>query len=360
MKVTGISLQHYRNIELARLQFDPARPTFFVGANGQGKSNLLEALGMVTAIRSFRTHELAPLIQRKRRSASLFYQLLDEQEQESEVEISISARKRSIKLDGTGVSRMVDYVGLFPSVVFSADDTQLIKSGPQVRRRFFDLLLSVVDSDYLISLQSYHRALKERNNALKVKMNRSVVMAYDRVIARHGLMIISRRNDWSANFTPLFEENYRKIVAGEETGEIIYLPSIEVDTEEAFVEKLESTYERDSVLGSTTSGPHRDDFQFKVSGMGAKTHGSEGQQRSVVLALKLAQIEFIKRIVRRKPIVLLDDILGELDEDRKERFWQVFNHQCQVFASGTSIPRVELNRKWNVYSVENGGFSQLT
>lgn len=359
MKVLEISLQHFRNIELTRLKFDPERPVFFVGDNGQGKSNLLEALGLVTAIRSFRTHELAPLIQSKKRSSRLFYQLLDDQNRETDVELKLSQRKRSIILDGTEVKKLSDYVGLFPSVVFSADDTQLIKSGPQVRRRFFDLLYSVVDPEYLIALQSYHRGLKERNNALKRKMDRSVVTVYDRLIARYGTVIMNKRTHWSSQFVVLFESNYRKIAPEEETGNLLYQPAVDLDTEAAFLEKLTDSYQRDCVLGSTTIGPHRDDFQFTVSDLGAKTHGSDGQQRSLVLALKLAQIEFIEETTRRKPILLLDDILGELDKERKERFWQVFDHECQVFGSGTSIPEIVSKEKWNIFAVDHGNFTEV-
>jgi DNA replication and repair protein RecF len=359
MRVTQISLEHFRNIELTRLAFDPDRPTFFVGDNGQGKSNLLEALGLLTAIRSFRTHELGPLIQRQKRSARVYYRLCDEQNQEIEVELRLSARKRSILFDGSEVKRLSDYVGLFPSVVFSADDTQLIKSGPQGRRRFFDLLYSVIDTDYLTALQSYHRGLKERNHALKNKMDRSLVTVYDRMLARFGTVIIQKRKYGCERFSLLFESAYLRIASDSEPGSLTYKPALNTDAEEAFFEKLNSNYSRDSAMGTTLLGPHRDDFLFEVHDLGAKTHGSDGQQRSLVLALKLAQIELIEQETGRKPILLLDDILGELDEARKERFWNIFDHQCQVFGSGTSLPSVSFTRQWNVFSVDRGKFTEL-
>ena len=359
MKVTHLSLEHFRNIELARLQFDPERPTFFVGNNGQGKSNLLEALGLVTAIRSFRTHELAPLIQKKKRGARVLYKLLDERDEETEIELKLSSRKRSILVDGTEIKRLSDYVGLFPSVVFSADDNQLIKSGPQGRRRFFDLLYSVIDHEYLESLQSYHRVLKERNMALKSKMERPLVTVYDKMLARHGSAIMAKRSYWSERFSGLFRTAYEQIATEDETGSFVYKPALEVGSEEGFLEKLTNHYTRDSVLGTTSTGPHRDDFQFEVHELGARTHGSDGQQRSLVLALKLAQIEFIEQKTQRKPILLLDDILGELDDERKERFWAVFDHQCQIFGSGTAVPTVTFRQKWKVFSVDRGIFTEL-
>ena len=359
MKVTHLSLEHFRNIELARLQFDPDRPVFFVGKNGQGKSNLLEALGLVTAIRSFRTHELAPMIQKKKRASRVLYKLLDERDEETEVELKISSRKRSIMMDGMEVKRLSDYMGLFPSVVFSADDNQLIKSGPQGRRRFFDLLYSVVDHEYLESLQSYHRALKERNHALKRQMDRPLVTVYDKILARYGSVIMKKRTHWSERFVRLFETVYRQIATEDESGSLAYRPALDVGAEEGFLEKLTHNYTRDCVLGTTSTGPHRDDFQFEVHDLGARTHGSDGQQRSLVLALKLAQIEFIEQKTQRKPILLLDDILGELDNERKERFWKVFDHQCQIFGSGTAVPAITFRQKWKVFTVDRGKFTEL-
>ena len=355
MKISRISLQHYRNIELARLEFDPDRPTFFVGSNGQGKSNLLEALGLLTAVRSFRTHELSPLVQHQQKQARVLYEIVQSDGDNTSVELQLASRKRTVLVDEMPVVRMADFVGLFPSVVFAADDTQLIKLSPQARRRFFDLLFSVVDGKYLEALQAYHRGLKERNNALKGKMDRAVISAYDKLLARWGLFLIGRRQEWIAQFSPLFESNYTKI-SDSEVGKIQLRTSLEVDSEEAYLEKLKKTFERDSILGSTNSGPHRDDYLFEVHELGAKTHGSDGQQRSVVLALKLAQIELIEKVLKRKPIVLLDDILGELDDDRKARFWNVFDHGCQVFASGTSLPNNRPGMKWQIFEVNAGKF----
>jgi len=357
MKISRISLQHYRNIELARIEFDTDRPTFFVGSNGQGKSNMLEALGLVTAVRSFRTYELGPLIQSRRRMTRLLFELNDAGGKQSSVELQITSRTRSVIVDDVPVNRMADFVGQFPCVVFAADDTQLIKTSPQARRRFFDLLFSVVDPSYLSALQSYHRGLKERNQALKSKMNRAVVTAYDKMLARGGLALVQKRGQWVEVFSPLFESNYRRIVDGE-TGGIAHRSNLDVDSEGAFLDKLNQSFERDSALGTTMSGPHRDDYQFVIHSFGAKTHGSDGQQRSAVLALKLAQIDLIESVLKKKPIVLLDDILGELDEERKSRFWKIFDHGCQVFASGTSLPKSVENGEWDVFEVKNGQFSR--
>jgi DNA replication and repair protein RecF len=359
MQLVGVSLEHYRNIALARLEFDPARPTFFVGGNGQGKSNLLEALGLITAVRSFRTHELAPLIQRKQKAARVLFQTqAPDRSDETHIELQLTARSRTILVDDQPVERMADFVGCYPSVVFAADDTQLIKSGPQLRRRFFDLLFSVLDREYLVSLQAYHRALKERNQALAQEMDRQVILAYDRLLAGRGSGIVRRRQVWMERYNQFFQQAYANI-AGDETAELSYKGSLDAADEACFAERLAATYERDRALGATSFGPHREDYAFAVTELGARSFGSDGQQRSVVLALKLAQIEIIEQVLGRKPVVLLDDILGELDDGRKSRFWRIFDHGCQVFASGTSLPKGSSALQWKAFEVEGGSFRPL-
>ena len=357
MNISRISLEHYRNIALARLEFDVNRPTFLLGSNGQGKSNLLEALSLLTAVRSFRTHELGPLIMNRKRQARVIYEVHPERDSVPvQVELQLSSRTRNVRLDETPVERMADFVGQFPSVVFASDDTQLIKLSPQARRRFFDLLFSVLDREYLRGLQAYHRTLKERNHSLKSGMDRTVVVAFDRILAKWGFFLMTRRREWMQRFAPCFERNYATL-ADSEAGEVSYRPSLELDSEERYLERLASGFERDRVTGSTQIGPHRDDYSFEVQEFDAKTHGSDGQQRSVALALKLAQIEIIETVLARKPVILLDDILGELDDARKERFWSIFARGCQVFASGTSLPRHPSDLDWQVMHVEAGTFA---
>jgi DNA replication and repair protein RecF len=359
MHLVGISLEHYRNITLARLEFDPTRPTFFVGSNGQGKSNLLEALGLITAVRSFRTHELTPLIQRRQKLARVLFRVMAEGgEDEVQIELQLAARSRTIQVDDQPVERMADFVGCYPSVVFAADDTQLIKSGPQLRRRFFDLLFSVLDRDYLVILQGYHRALKERNQALAQRMDRQVILAYDRLLAGRGSKIVRKRMSWMDRYSQVFQQAYASI-SGDEGAGLSYKGAAEAADEAHFLDRLAATCDRDRVLGATSFGPHRDDYAFAVTELGARSFGSDGQQRSFVLALKLAQLEITEQVLGRKPLVLLDDILGELDDGRKSRFWKIFDHGCQVFASGTSLPTRSGDLRWKAFEVEAGSFRAL-
>jgi DNA replication and repair protein RecF len=356
VKILTVSLQDYRNIELARLDLDGSRAVFFYGANGQGKSNMLEALHLISSVRSFRSFSYPPLIRKGQKLARLIYRVEDPEGETSEVEMQISSQSRLLTVDGVPIRSLQDYLGRFPSVVFSNDDVQLIKTSPQYRRRYFDLVFSMVDPSYLKVLQAYHKALKERNSALKSRMSRSVVAAYDGLVAQHGVQVIQFRRSWTERLVRDFESNYAQLAPGE-LGELEYRPNVDPDGEQEYRGKLDQAFERDLILGSTGHGPHRDDFMLKVKSLGAKSYASDGQQRCLVLALKLAQSCLIREQLRKESILLMDDILGELDSERKARFWKLVSSNAQLFASGTELPPdLDVGIDWRVYSVANGVF----
>ncbi|MCG8525232.1 MAG: DNA replication/repair protein RecF [Opitutales bacterium] len=357
MFIQDVSVEQFRNISLGRVEFGDVQRTFLVGKNGQGKSNLLEAVGMVSAVRSFRTHEIQPLIRHEESNAGIFYRIEEADGEKVEVELELSVKKRKIQVDGETVGRLSDYVGRYPTVVFSADDTQLIRVGPQVRRRYFDMILSMLEGHYLDVLQSYHRALRERNRALKTADAKRVVEAYDPVLAKYGVGVVTMRKHWTGKMIPYFKERYRQIATDKEEGIFSYQTKQEEISQEEFLEELKRHQERDVVLGSTTFGPHRDDYEFSVFGKKARHFSSDGQMRSFVLALKLAQLDLLKSVNKSRPVLLMDDILGELDATRRERFWEALDPDCQVIASGTVFPENEVQKNWRVYSVDSGSFS---
>jgi len=357
--IKDVSVESFRNITLARLSFETHPRIFLVGKNGQGKSNLLEAIGLMGAFRSFRTHELQPLIRNGKQSARVFFRLQDDGEEQIEVELAFSRKKRQIYMDGAAVGRLADFAGRFPCVVFCADDTQLIRMGPQIRRRFFDLMFSMMEPQYLDVLQDYHRALRERNRALKGDHASQLVSAFDPVIARLGVQLVSMRMSWVEKIQPFFRDRYQQIAVVPEQGDIRYETRIQEATEEAYQKQLKQNRERDAFLGNTTVGPHRDDFHFQVKGMDSRQYASDGQIRSLVLALKLAQMDLFLSIRKVHPILLMDDILGELDADRRKQFWNALDPECQVIASGTSIPITDSKTDWRVFEVAEGAFELM-
>jgi DNA replication and repair protein RecF len=357
MELRSISLEHYRNIEAAHVDFGEARAHFFVGANGQGKSNLLEALGLLTAVRSFRTHELAPLVQHRKRLARLCCRLVDDRGELRQVEIDLAAKTRSIRVDEVEVKRLAEFVGRFPTVVFSVEDIQMIRGGPQGRRRFFDLLFSVVDPAYLGCLQAYHRCLRERNEALRASMGQAVVASFNPGLAREGAALAGKRQLWMERFVPFFHAAYAQLSGEVEQGLLQLRASAEHASAAQLLQRLEAGFERDQALKGTSVGPHRDDYPFFVEGLGARLFASDGQQRCLALSLKLAQARLIESRASLRPVLLLDDVLGELDPQRQARFWEGIPRDAQVFATGTVLPERARAGSWRVYSVENGAFS---
>lgn len=355
MKITAIGLQHFRNIAGARLEF-AGRLQFLVGANGQGKTNLLEAAGFVTALRSFRSTDQTSLIQQGEREAAIVADLDHEQEGESQLKVVFKPGSKQAWLDGQRVTRLADIIGKFPTVVFSSQDQQLVRGAPAGRRRWLDMTLSATDATYLTNLQSYHRALAGRNALLKREASLAEFDAFETVLAEHGYDLLVRRRDALAQLGAVLTERYAAIADQAEPVGFVYAPQMNLESADALRAKLEVSRRRDQVMKSTGNGPHRDDFEFSLRGQVAKEFASEGQQRALVLSLRLAQAAWFRDRTQVEPVLLADDVLGELDPTRRERFWSAIPESNQVIATGTEHPGDALG-VWQVFDVKDGGFA---
>ncbi len=358
MWINAANLQSFRNLKFCSLEFEKEKPTFFVGLNGQGKSNILEALGHVTALRSFRTHETLPMIRKGDKRASLYFEVETQNEDNDQILIELGRKKRRVSVNDQEMKRLSDYIGKYPTVVFSAEDIQLIKGGPQLRRRFMDLFLSVLDTEYFSALQRFHKVLKERNAALKnEQIAPELLNAYDPVMIPDGLLIHQKRLQWMTRIAVCFETGYKHLAHDADVGGLTYKPKTCPTSHEEYQDLLDQNRAREIALGSTVVGPHRDDYLFTLNEMDAAAHASEGQQRSLVLALKYTQIQLIPEIRKERPVILMDDILGELDRYRRERFWSLFGEDHQIIATGTELPEVDNVYQWKVYNVNDGSIS---
>ncbi|MBL4576322.1 MAG: DNA replication/repair protein RecF [Opitutaceae bacterium] len=356
MLLKKISLQNYRNIEFASLEFQ-GNEAFFVGANGQGKSNFLEAIGYVSALRSFRTNDRRILIRDGAEEAKICYELEHEQRGATSLMVGLRSSGKEVECDGEKVGRLADHIGLFPTVIFGSADIQLIRGAPALRRRFFDLYLSSLDRTYLKTLQVFHKALQERNSLLKNEGDEDQLEAFDAQLIPAGVRLIQMRQKASLVLNEQLSAFYESISEGKEKAGFVYRPNLEVDTEESFRTMLEKSRRRDQMTGVTQRGPHRDDCLFQLNGKDALAYGSEGQQRGVVLALRFAQIRGCRERTGISPLVLADDVMGELDPVRRGYFWQTLDSDIQVFATGTVIPEVVAKRSWSVFDVREGVFT---
>ncbi len=356
MRVEAVSLQNFRNIQLARLDLSGQR-CFISGPNGQGKTNLLEAISLVTALRSFRTNDSRTLIHWGEPFARLIWELDHEQLGESRLELMLERGKKKVLLDGEPAARLADIIGKFPTVAMSSQDIQLLRGGPGERRRFIDLSLSGADPFYFEALRRYTRALKERNQLLKRGRRGGEIRAFEVLLAQSAVQLISRRRRAIEEMSLHLREAYNAIATQQEDPFLEYRPDLDTETEDDFLNLLEGARARDEILQSTSRGPHRDDLLLQLKSHEARDFASEGQQRGLVLALRLAELRWLHQKTGVLPVLLADDILGELDPDRRTRFWAALPSQAQIFATGTQTPTEAQTQDWRVLSVFNGAFA---
>lgn len=351
MRFERLRVANFRNIEFAEL--DAAAPrVFLLGANGQGKSNLLEAFGMATAGRSFRTQNMAVLPRRGCDQYVLHYEVTHEHLGATALEIQGGAKGRRVFLDGEKLLRLADFIGRFPVVALSSDDLQLLRGGPAERRRFLDLTLSATDPAYYQALRDFHRGLAERNRLLKQGGGAAELEAFESVMARPMALIAHARAAMTERLAEVLAAHYAALAQADEGPSLDYRPGFEAGDEAACLEALARSRKRDGFLGSTQKGPHRDDLAMGLRVGGARDFASDGQQRALCVALRLAQAQIYRESLGVVPVLLVDDVLGELDPRREAGFWQTCPVDMQIIVSGTERP--EAASDWRILGVRSG------
>jgi len=356
MVLRHIAIQGFRNIAFATIDLSDGCAAF-VGANGQGKTNLLEAIGFITALRSFRQQDTRLLIGHDVQEAGLFLRLDHEKSGLTEVTIRLRPNGKEIIVDGAKISRLGDFLGRFPTVIFCFQDIQLIRGSPSGRRRFLDLVLAAMDTDYLDALQRYHKALAGRNALLKINASSSEIAAFEHPLSEAAVRLIAGREAGVATLSRQLARAYAAIVPDGEVPEMTYeADAVETDPG-VYAGALAGLREQDRNYRTTQRGPHRDDFSMKIDNRSARDFGSEGQQRCLVLALRLAQLAYFHDCSGVRPVALADDVLGELDPVRRKRFWAALDSGQQVLATGTAVPDVPASGGWQLFNVMGGVFT---
>ncbi len=357
MRLRKLTLRHFRNVGFATVEF-AGRQQFFVGANGQGKTNLLEAAGFLTALRSFRTTDNKLLVGIGHPAAGIAADIEHERFGDSRVTIALRRDGKELWCDQTRIAKLGDYLGRFPTVVFSSQDLLLVRGAPALRRRWLDLTLASMDPGYFAALQAYAKALAARNALLKRGGARDAELgAFEQILAPAAAALIVARESGLKALEATVRTAYAQLVAQDEKEKsaLRYEPNFEHADAAALLARWESGRARDLQFRTTLAGPHRDDFSFSVKGTAAKDFASEGQQRSLVLALRLAQAAWFQEKSGVRAVLLADDVLGELDPERRRRFWAAIDPQSQIVATGTHLPDAELG-EWQVFTVKDGTF----
>lgn len=352
VRFSKVTLQGFRNLPLVDVTLAGKR-TFLLGANAQGKTNFIEALGYVTALRSFRGADTRSLLGLGQPQAGLAFVVEHETFGESRLTITLTPQDRVVEWEHGKVTRLADFIGKFPTVVFSSHDNQFLRGSPSLRRRWLDLTLAAMDTAYLVSLQRYTRAVAERNVLLKQGgRDAGALEAFEHELAAHAATLFAKRTAGLVELGELFRTAHARLVPEGEVAGLTYVPDTVVGAAAEFAALLAKSRPRDTLLKSTERGPHRDDLELVLNGRPAKQFASEGQQRCLVIALRLAQAAYFRAKSGITPVLLCDDVLGELDPVRRDRFWTSLEGEPQVVATGTSLPGNADG--WQVLNVEGG------
>lgn len=355
MRFHRLRARDFRNFELLEAEFGGAAE-FIRGRNGQGKTNLLEALGLVTSLRSFRTSEVPALIRwnSQPREAVLVYELQHEQQGETVLEIRLRPGSKQVFLDGNPVRRMNEILGLFPTITFSSQDIQILRGSPSLRRRLMDLMFVVMDPGYYALLTRYYKALKARNALLKQLAPASQRRPFEEPLIASGWELTDARRRLLATFRPHFLEAYAGISGVEEQPALDYQPSISAAGPDAYAATFMEAAHRDRETGTTNRGPHRDELGISLQEHAAREFASEGQQRGLVLALRMGLVDWYRARGGTPPVILADDIVGELDAGRRRGFWSMLHPESQIIATGTAWPAEDSHHNWTQWEMENG------
>lgn len=339
MRFVALNVQDFRNLPLARLQIGEG-PLFILGGNGQGKTSLLEALCLTSALRSFRTSDARTMIRHGKRAAKVFCELEHEREGRLTIEIELRIGGKTVSIDGNPLPRLSDLVGRYPTVPLSSQDIQLLRAGPSGRRKCIDMMLAEADKAAFDALRRYGKALQGRTSLLK-RNALAEIAAFEKPLATAAAEIVAARRKAVAELSPIFRETYAHIAPETEIPDLVYKPDIDEETPEAFAKRFADARMKDIARGAGTCGPHLDDYDVRLGGKLAREYASEGQQRGLVLALRLAQARWLKAHTGILPVILADDIMGELDPSRRAAFWSSLGAPSQVIATGTEIPAAE-------------------
>ena len=360
MRLRSVRLFQFRNVPNAAVSCDHPR-VFFEGPNGQGKTNFLESVSFLQSLRSFRIADRSALIGHGLPSASIQASWQHEVQGDTDVSVILEKRSRRVAVDGEPVKRLSSYIGQFPSVMMASQDIQLIRGGPGERRRFLDMVFAGIDPEYLTLFQRFQKTLLERNQLLKRGRSDAELNAFDKVWLPACWELTQYRAQAISGLSGVVETMYSRLAEGAEKPGLHYAPNIQVETLDEWSEVVKNTRERDRALRSTQKGPHRDDLKILLDDHLASAHASEGQQRGLVLALRFAELTWVHQQTGRLPVLLADDILTELDAQRRERFWRLTEDwaDLQIIATGTAFPESEDVSQWMRYKVSDGGYKSL-
>ncbi len=366
MYIKNIKLNHFRNYKTLSLTFHKGINIIY-GENAQGKTNLLESIYVLALTKSHRSFIDSHLIQENNERAKIVGNVYID-EMTTEFEIAFEEKKKQLKIDGDIVKKVGDYLSKMNIIIFYPDDLELVKGSPNVRRRFLNLELSQLNSNYYNILNDYNRLLKMRNDYIKLHTNQfdenyfSVLTSY---LIDKSILLLKMRKKFIDKINIYVSDIFYRI-SSLQNFQVVYQSFIEYDPDEkSLKEKIETLFqslrEKEFRYKTTLIGPHRDDFSFYVGDMQLKSYGSQGQQRMAILSLKLAEIEIFKSYKKETPILLLDDVFSELDDGKKNNLLHYMNEDIQTIITTTDLQDIDesIRKKSKLIEIVQGTIKTL-
>lgn len=357
-----LSLVNFKNYDDAEIKFCSS-VNCFLGDNGSGKTNVLDAIHYLSLCKSY----FNPIDSQNVKRDTSFFSIagtFEKKEDEHKIHCAVKpGQKKIFKRNGKDYDRLADHIGLFPAVIIAPVDADLISEGSEIRRKFIDGIISQFNRSYLNGIIAYNRVLLQRNNLLKHfaaerRFDADSLAIWTDQLVEYGDPLFEIRKDFIREFKPLVERIYKEISGDAEPASLEYKSML---SEATFEELLSGALSADQRAQRTTKGIHKDDLEFSINGFPVKKFGSQGQQKSFLIALKLAQFEYIKKSTGVTPILLLDDIFDKIDDKRVAHLMRlVSQHQFgQIFVTDTHERRVpdlfaEIENEVKVFTVEKG------
>lgn len=349
MYIKSIKMKNFRNHEEKYFELSTSTNVFY-GDNAQGKTNILESVYFSSLGKSFRAKKDSELVMQGKEVATVEMEFLRGGRSKKINTVITDKNKKQIKINDIKINKISELFGNVLIVLFSPEDIEIVKGDPSGRRRFFDLLISQLKPSYMYQLQQYYKILEQRNNLLKRGKFSNISLEldiWDEKLIELDLIITKMRKEVIEIIEPIFKKYVSEFSRGKEEVNIRYKTQVNEKIAEALKEKREIDIER----GFTSVGIHRDDYKFEINQNALENFGSQGQIKTVILSLKLAQKEVIEEKLNEKPIMLLDDVMSELDKNRREYILTKIQ-DCQIIITCTDIEDIKLDDKTKTYLIK--------
>ena len=351
MYVKKIKLHNFRNYDEQEIELNK-NINIFYGDNAQGKTNIIESIYLCSIGKSFRTNKDNELIKFNENMAEVFLEY-EKKDREGKIKFELS-EKKNIYINSIKIKKLSELLGNVNIVIFNPDDINILKEGPSKRRKFLDIMISQLRPNYVYNLNMYIKTLEQRNNYLKQikteNKEEEMLDIWDEKLAEYGEKIYNYRNEFIEKIKSKINNIHDVITEGKEKLKLNYISDCENKNE--YLKVLRNNRKLDIIKGFTTKGIHRDDFMVYINNEQINIYGSQGQNRTVILSLKMSELQVIYDEIGEYPILLLDDFMSELDEKRRKNFLKNIRNTQIIITCTDKIELEEIDK--NIYEIKNG------